>query len=87
MRENHFASFSTCGAPEQVLEVKSAPVREPEEGELLVRMLAAPINPADINFIQGVYGIKPVLPDSPPGWKAAASWRCPPLPVLSRAIR
>ncbi len=67
MRENHFASFSTCGAPEQVLEVKSAPVREPEDGELLVRMLAAPINPADINFIQGVYGIKPVLPDSPAG--------------------
>lgn len=67
MRENHFASFLTCGAPEQVLEVKSTPVREPEEGELLVRMLAAPINPADINFIQGVYGIKPVLPDSPAG--------------------
>ena len=27
-----------------------------------VRMLAAPINPADINMAEGVYGIKPPLP-------------------------
>ncbi len=30
-------------------------------------MLAAPVNPSDINFVQGVYGIKPQLPNSPAG--------------------
>ena len=28
-------------------------------------MLAAPVNPVDINMIQGVYGIKPPLPFRP----------------------
>lgn len=67
MRENSYVVFSQCGQPEDVLEVATAPAREPGEGEVLVRMLAAPINPADINFIQGVYGLKPTLPDSPAG--------------------
>lgn len=67
MVQNTFATFSRCGQPEQVLELKSVPVREPRAGEIQVRMLAAPINPADINFIQGVYGLKPDLPDSPVG--------------------
>lgn len=30
--------------------------------EVLLRMLAAPINPADINMIQGVYPVRPALP-------------------------
>ena len=67
MVENTLAAFSQCGQPEQVLELNSAPVREPKAGEILVRMLAAPINPADINFIQGVYGLKPVFPDATAG--------------------
>jgi trans-2-enoyl-CoA reductase len=37
-------------------------VGEPSDNQVLVKMLAAPINPADINMIQGVYGIKPKLP-------------------------
>lgn len=32
---------------------------------LRVRMLAAPVNPADLNFIEGVYGVKPELPATP----------------------
>lgn len=32
------------------------------ENEVLVRFTAAPINPADINQIQGVYPVKPSLP-------------------------
>lgn len=31
-------------------------------GALRVKLLASPINPADINYIQGVYGIRPALP-------------------------
>ena len=55
--------FAAHGVPEQVagwenFEIGSAP----GAGEVLVKMLASPINPADINFIEGVYGIKPELP-------------------------
>ncbi len=64
MRENKYASFSETGQPEKVLTVKFQPVQEPAEGELCVRMIYAPVNPADINFVQGVYGLKPQLPDS-----------------------
>ncbi|CAH1800309.1 unnamed protein product [Owenia fusiformis] len=34
----------------------------PMEGRVIVKMLAAPINPADINMIQGTYPVKPSLP-------------------------
>lgn len=33
--------------------------------QVLVRMLAAPVNPADINTVQGVYAVKPPLPSVP----------------------
>jgi len=32
------------------------------KGEVLIKMLVAPINPADINLIEGVYGVKPQFP-------------------------
>ena len=68
MSENHYAEFSECGMkPQDVLAYVSGPVPVPAEGEVLVRMMVAPINPADINFIQGVYGVKPVLPHSRAG--------------------
>lgn len=34
----------------------------PPPGHVHVRWLAAPINPADLNTLQGVYPIKPPLP-------------------------
>jgi len=44
------------------LQLKELPVRAPERGEVAVRMLAAPINPADINLIEGTYGVNPEPP-------------------------
>lgn len=35
---------------------------KPGAGKVLVRFLASPVNPADINQVQGVYPIKPPLP-------------------------
>lgn len=35
------------------------------EGQLRVRMLASPINPADTNWIEGTYGTRPPLPEVP----------------------
>ncbi len=32
------------------------------ENDVLIQMLAAPINPADLNMIEGVYGVKSSFP-------------------------
>lgn len=47
--------FSEYGEPAQVLSVASLPVPKPGPGEVLVRMLASPINPSDLSFIRGHY--------------------------------
>lgn len=41
------------GDPVKVVAQKSIPLQEPKDGEVLVEMIAAPVNPADINTIQG----------------------------------
>jgi NADPH:quinone reductase-like Zn-dependent oxidoreductase len=62
MRGKH-VRFAAYGVPEQVAACEEFECEAgPGCGEVLVKMLASPINPADINFIEGVYGIKPPLP-------------------------
>ena len=50
------------GAPEDVLELTREAPGSPGPGQVRVSMLAAPVNPADINVIQGKYGFLPALP-------------------------
>jgi NADPH:quinone reductase-like Zn-dependent oxidoreductase len=58
--------FDRMGPPAEVLRVEDdVPAPEPQRGEVLVRMLASPINPSDLMFIAGGYGIKPRLPATP----------------------
>jgi trans-2-enoyl-CoA reductase len=57
--------FRQTGKPSEVLETESFSPRQPQPGEVLVRILAAPINPADLNTIEGTYGVKLELPASP----------------------
>lgn len=57
--------FSTTGRPEEVLELESFALHSPLEGEVEVRMAAAPINPADLNTLEGTYGVKLELPATP----------------------
>lgn len=57
--------FPKTGAPAEVLEVESFQPRTPGSGEVRVRMNAAPINPADLNTIEGTYGVKLELPATP----------------------
>ena len=57
--------FRNTGAPADSLEVESFTPTAPEEGEVLVRLSAAPINPADLNTIEGTYGVKLELPGVP----------------------
>ncbi|NJM36609.1 MAG: zinc-binding dehydrogenase [Akkermansiaceae bacterium] len=57
--------FPQTGKPEEVLEIENFSIPELETGEVLVRILAAPINPADLNLIEGTYGVKAALPATP----------------------
>jgi trans-2-enoyl-CoA reductase len=57
--------FHQHGAPADVARVEEIEVPEPGPGEARVRVLAAPINPADLNTIEGIYPIRPVLPGVP----------------------
>lgn len=41
------------GDPVKVVTQKTIPLEEPKDDEVLVEMIAAPVNPADINTIQG----------------------------------
>lgn len=50
------------GPPLEVLRVERWDLPSPGPGEVLVRMKAAPVNPADINVIEGRYGKLPALP-------------------------
>jgi NADPH:quinone reductase-like Zn-dependent oxidoreductase len=54
--------FKSYGQPTDVIELTESSSPELSPGEVRIRMLASPVNPADINLIQGVYGIRPELP-------------------------
>jgi NADPH:quinone reductase len=47
--------FHAAGEPADVLKLESMESPEPQKGEVLVRMLAAPVNPSDLMFIRGRY--------------------------------
>lgn len=51
-------TFENFGPPSKVLKVQSIPF-EFNPKKVHVQMLAAPINPADLNAIEGVYPVKP----------------------------
>src|SRR5262245_18222798 len=53
------------GEPAEVLDVKDVPKPTPKSGEVLVRMLASPINPSDLMMVRGVYSYLPKLPATP----------------------
>jgi len=47
------------------IELVEKPLPRPKKGQVLVRMAAAPINPSDLSFIQGMYGFHKELPVVP----------------------
>lgn len=53
------------GEPLEVLELEAWEAPEPRDHEVRVKMSFAPINPADLNFIEGTYGRGPELPTTP----------------------
>src|SRR5437660_2509287 len=59
------AVYERHGNPADVLRVESRPWPTPAPDEVLVQMRAAPINPADVNQIEGKYPVRPELPATP----------------------
>jgi NADPH:quinone reductase-like Zn-dependent oxidoreductase len=59
--------FRDYGKPAEVLEIEEETLISlaPDAGQVLVRILAAPINPVDLNTIEGTYGVRPALPATP----------------------
>ena len=54
--------LTAFGSNPPALSLEEIPALAPGVGEVLVRMLAAPVNPADLNVIEGTYGELPSLP-------------------------
>src|SRR6184192_1776172 len=59
------AVYETHGNPADVLQVESQPWPTPSAGEVIVKMRASPINPADLNQIEGKYPVRAQLPATP----------------------
>ncbi|MCB1279305.1 2-enoyl thioester reductase domain-containing protein [Prosthecobacter sp.] len=53
---SQFLQFDHTGNPAEVLQLKERELAPPEGHEVRVRMRYAPVNPADLNFIEGTYG-------------------------------
>src|SRR5437879_6993350 len=66
------AVYSAHGNPADVLRVESQPWPTPGPDEVVVEMRAAPINPADLNAIEGKYPGKREVP-AVPGFEGAGT--------------
>ncbi len=54
--------FESLGKPTDVLQVVDIAIPQPAPGEIRIKVTKANIIPADIMFIQGMYGIRPQIP-------------------------
>src|SRR6266550_8200335 len=59
------AVYERHGNPADVLHVESQPWPTTAQNEVVVKMRAAPINPADLNQIEGKYPARAQLPATP----------------------
>jgi len=62
--------FHQTGQPQEVLIMEDAEMPQPKPHEVRIKVTARNINPSDIMFIRGMYGITPKLPSSA-GFEAA----------------
>ena len=59
------AVIDRLGEPAEVLRPADVPAPEPRSGEVLVRMIASPINPSDLMTVRGQICLQPALPFMP----------------------
>jgi len=64
--------YERHGIPAEVLQLVEEPWPEPRDGEVVVEMRAAPINPADLNAIEGKYPGRREVP-AIPGFEGAGT--------------
>lgn len=62
--------FHQTGQPQEVLTLEEAEMPKPKPHEVRIKVTARNINPSDVMFIRGMYGITPKLPSSA-GFEAA----------------
>ena len=60
-----YISFCEFGSPKEVLKINYKNIEPPKDNEVLVRMLARPINPSDLIPIRGAYSHRISLPNIP----------------------
>ena len=60
-----YASISTTGPAADTIGLAECAPPIPGPGEVSIRMAWAPVNPADLNWIEGTYGTQPELPGTP----------------------
>lgn len=58
--------------PGEPLALGEMPVPQPGPGQVLIKIAASPINPSDLSFLQGQYGVKKAYP-SVPGFEASGT--------------
>lgn len=56
--------FDRTGTPQEVLYLTESEMPQAKAHEVLIRVTARNINPSDIMFVRGMYGITPKLPSS-----------------------
>lgn len=61
--------YSEFGEPENVMKIVQEELPAIQSDDVLVKVLAAPINPADMNTIQGRYPVKPSFPAVGGEWR------------------
>jgi NADPH:quinone reductase-like Zn-dependent oxidoreductase len=54
--------FHQFGKPADILNIEETEKHTSGPDEVLIKVLASPINPSDIMFVQNLYGIRPQLP-------------------------
>lgn len=54
--------FHQFGKPSDILAVEEVATPVPNTDDVLIKVIASPINPSDIMFVQNLYGIRPHLP-------------------------
>ena len=54
--------FDQTGKPTDILKLTETAMPEPGPNEVRIKVIASPINPSDIMFVQNLYGIRPQLP-------------------------
>ena len=65
MRKSRAIVIRQHGDPQKVAQLEWIDLPAPAPGEVRVRVRFAPINPADLNVIEGKYPIRPTLPGTP----------------------